>query len=150
MFLDFIICVMVFLMVRIIHSWLWVEHRTRQFLCDPEKIQIWIRPGSELPTGNRPDPPLSKKPSISVLIFLNSVGLFTQVCVKKIHVGPLRGLKPTISGSNGCAWADSKSDVTIVSACLNSTNKNVLTRILFYSFENITFFSDLLTVTGHD
>ena len=120
MFPDFIICLMVQN-----HSFLTVSRA--------QDSAISLRPGENSilnPT----------RIGISVLIFLNSVGLFTQVCVKKIHVGPLRGLKPTISGSNGCAWADSKSDVTIVSACLNSTNKNVLTRILFYSFENITFF----------
>ena len=60
--------------------------------------------------------------------------------LKKIQVGHFKWLKPTISGFTGNAWADSKSDVTIVSAILESPYKHDLTRTLYIILEDIGFF----------
>ena len=60
--------------------------------------------------------------------------------LKQIQVGQFKGLKPTISGFTGSAWADSKSDVTIVSAIIESPYIHDLTRTLYFILEDIGFF----------
>ena len=70
---------------------------------------------------------------------------------KRLMFG-FKRLKPIISGFTGNAWADSKSDVTIESAVIESPYKEELTRTLYVILEYIAFFritSDFPCTSGY-
>ena len=72
--------------------------------------------------------------------------------LKKIQFGLFKGLKPIISGFTGNAWADWKSDVTIVSTIIDSLHKHDLTRTLYKILQDIAFFrftSGFPRTSGH-